>query len=53
MIEWTRPTGTTITTNDDKRNIEVANKLGWKRVKLDKKERKEHKKEAQHSLIGS
>lgn len=48
MIEWERPTGSNISTNDDKRNIEAAKKLGWKRVKPKKKRDQE-----QQPLLGN
>jgi hypothetical protein len=31
MIEWTKPNGSNITTNEEKASIIEAEKLGWKR----------------------
>ena len=53
MIEWLRPTGSTIETNDDKRNIEAAKLLGWKRVNDKKNKKKERKAEVQQTLLGT
>jgi len=55
MIEWKRPSGSTIETNDDKRNIAAAKKLGWKRVKKtqEKETPKDSGKDIQRSLMGN
>ena len=36
MIEWEKPNGTKIKTNDHPANIEHAEELGWKRAKPEK-----------------
>jgi hypothetical protein len=54
MIDWIRPSGSTISTNDDERNIAAAKKLGWKRAKVAKQvPKQEPKKEPQQPLSGS
>ncbi len=44
MITWTRPTGTTITTNDRKETIEHAEAQGWTREVAEKPKRKRRTK---------
>ena len=37
MIKWERPSGTEITTNEEKATVEAAEALGWKRANEPKK----------------
>lgn len=41
MIVWIRPTGSEITTNEEKATIEHCKKLGWK-LATEKQESKKH-----------